>query len=272
MSGPRCSVCGYRLEGMPAGADRCPECGSNLRQAGESGGFGPSASDRGRLCSGVELAWVGLLAFVALPPIGAALDTAGWWRVSRSIAPGAKRLPMFARSRLWWIGLATRALSLATVGLTLLATGAAAHVLIRGRTVWSSAADETAIALLIATVPVVWSVRHVLAMVLIVSIADGLGRGDLRRGAVASAAGGVAMTGSGFVLIGLGVLVFHVALFPPLCFVLPAWIGAAAIWLAATLALLARLRTALGGTQARGSGGAHRGATGSSAGGLGRYT
>ena len=246
MTGPRCTVCGYRLEGMPGGADRCPECGSELPR-GPGGGDrrGPSDTDRVRLVSGVELAWLGLLTFLPLPPIGAALDAAGWWRISRSLAPGVRELPLPSRPLLWWCGFAVRALSVLSVLATLLAFAAVVHVMVRGRTVWNSAVDETAIGLLIAAVPAIWAMRHVLGMALLVALARATDDPRLKRGAVASAVGGAAVIGSGFVLIGLGVLIFHVALFPPLCLILPGWIGAAAIWLVATLALLARLRAVL---------------------------
>ena len=44
----------------------------------------------------------------------------------------------------------------------------------------------------------------------------------------------LAVTGVG--LIGLGVIVMHIALFPPVCLLLPLWLGGAVVWLVLTLA------------------------------------
>ncbi|MEM7622291.1 MAG: hypothetical protein AAF235_03725, partial [Planctomycetota bacterium] len=219
---------------------RCPECGSGFG-AGAGGAAEPGyastlpAVDRARLRRGAALAGAAIPAFCFVPVLGTLVDAAAAILLCRLAA---------SRGR----GGVLATLTILLAGLTT-ALGAAAWWLVlsievAGVEYIEPLTDEIIAGSVTAAALSLWSVRHALVGWLV--LRAGAQRDRSVAGALmVSTLGAPAIAVSGVLIIGLGVFVSHLALFPPLCFVLPIWVGAAGVWLVVTLAAYWRLYTSV---------------------------
>jgi len=226
-------LCGYDFTGLTSESVwpvRCPECGGAVRLS--MGRFASERSvpqeERRSLRIGGRLAQAGILLIAVVPILGAMIDAAAWWFLLRG-----------SSGRATFVG---RALAISTTLLTIvsLLLVSAAWVIVAGVYVFGVEfagllADDVAAGALISAAAIAWSVRHGLGG--LAMLRRGVHKAAGTSGSLAiSAIGAPVLAVTGVGLIGLGVIVMHIALFPPVCLLLPLWLGGAVVWLVLTLA------------------------------------
>jgi len=233
-----CLGCGYNLSGLPQSATACPECGRPIDRRVSDDPLGPvSASEASSARSGAFLAWLGLVGVILVPVLGALVEGLGWWQLSAGPGKG-RRSAMLLR-----VGI--RALTvLSTLGQAA-AWVALFDVYVVRVVVTNSVVDDIAVVVLASVAIGLWTLRHLAGCWWLGRLGRRIPEPSLVGLAMVSGVGAAALMLSGFVLIVLGVLVSHIALFPPVCFLLPIWAGSLAIWWFVTGLLLARVRKAL---------------------------
>ncbi|MEM7754177.1 MAG: hypothetical protein AAF297_00920 [Planctomycetota bacterium] len=235
----RCLGCGYALEGLPARGAACPECGRPIDEFETSDPLGPVPwREAVAARSGAGLALAGLATVAFVPAVGAVVEAAGWWRLTAGPGRGRASAPILR----WAIRVCTMIAALCAVA----AWAAVFDVYVFKFVVTNTVADDVAVATAVTVAVVVWAVRHALACWWVGRLGRRIPEPSLVGLAAVSGAGAVAITVSGFLLIVLGGLVSHIALFPPMCFLLPVWVGVLAVWWLITGVLLSRTRRALG--------------------------
>lgn len=235
----RCLGCGYELGGLDGEAVRCPECGREIERAPVLDPLGPMVVGEARSArTGAGLAIVGLVLVVVAPVVGAVVDAVGWWRLTAG--PGRGRL-----SAPWLRGV-VRGLTVAAGVVQVAAWVAVVDVYVLRLVVTNSVADDVAVGTAITVAIGVWTVRHGAACWWVGRIGRRVDDPSIVGSAIVSGVGAVGIAASGFVLIVLGVLVSHLALFPPLCLLLPLWFAGLAAWGLVTVVMLTKVRTRTG--------------------------
>ena len=238
LSASACLGCGYALEGLGAGARACPECGRPIDEGVTSDPIGGvPAVEAARGASGAGLALWGLLLVVVLPVAGAIVEGMGWWRLTAGPGRGRRSAP--------WLRGAVRAFVVAAAVAQVAAWAAVLDVYFLKIAVTNTVADDVVVAAVVSVAVGVWTVRQGLGCWWLGRFGRRVPAPELVGLSVVCGLGVLFITVSGFVLIVLGVLVSHIALFPPLCFLLPVWVGAVAVWWLVMAVLLTRVRRAL---------------------------
>ncbi len=241
----RCLGCGYPVATLPAEALVCPECGRAIDQAVSNDPIGPVSPREAILARrGAGLAALGLVLVVALPVVGAFVDAVGWWLLSAGPGRARKSAP-----RLRW---SVRVLIVLGVLTQILMWVGLADVYWLRFWVLNTVADDVVAGSLVTLAVGVWTLRHALGSWWATRLAGRSGDPGAAGLMTASGLGAVALAVSGFLLIVIGVFVSHIALYPPLCLLLPLWVGALVAWAIGTAVGLTRVgeaaaRAAAGG-------------------------
>jgi hypothetical protein len=233
----RCLGCGYHLGDLPGSTPACPECGRPIDVTRTDDPIGPVDGSEGvAVARGVTLVFAGLVLTIA-PGVGALAETIGWWRVTVGPGAGRRSAPVLR----WSI----RGLSLAAALSQALMWIVLADVYWLRFWVTNTVADDAAAGVAVSAALVVWTVRHAVGCVWLARLGRRACVPAVTGLAISSGLGAVGATGSGFLLIGLGVFISHLALFPPLCFLLPLWAAAVAGWVLISGVMAHRVRGAM---------------------------
>jgi hypothetical protein len=230
----RCLGCGYPVATLPAEATVCPECGRAIDQAVSNDPIGPvSAREAALAKQGSGLAAAGLVLVVVLPVVGAFVEAVGWWLLSAGPGRGRKSAK--------WLRWSVRVFVVLSVATQLVMWVGLADVYWLRFWVANTIADDVAAGTVVTLAVGVWTLRHAAGSWWATRLAGRAGDPGAAGLMTASGLGAVALAISGFLLIVIGVFVSHIALYPPLCLLLPLWVGALVAWAIGTAVGLTRL-------------------------------
>ncbi len=234
----RCLGCGYPVATLPLDATVCPECGRAIDQAVSNDPIGPVSAREAALANqGAGLAAAGLVLVVALPVVGAFVEAVGWWLLSAGPGRGRKSAK--------WLRWSVRVFVVLSVLAQLATWVVLADVYWLRFWVANTVADDVAAGTVVTLAVGVWTLRHAAGSWWATRLAGRAGDPGAAGLMTASGLGAIALAVSGFLLIVLGVFVSHIALYPPLCLLLPLWVGALVAWAIGTAVGLTRVGEAV---------------------------